>query len=200
MRWLSGPLLWAATLGACQAGTATDPEGAPQGIRFQSSGAVSGAYSAQGNPADDPARILSSQFAIAMPDSVGGVVIIGYQPTDAAKGDVFILQAPRQTQTFPCAGVESSGPCHGRMFVGVTGTDLARVERAFFITEGSLTLTQIGPDRLKGFFTATLKSQEGTSTVQVTNGTIDVRYTSAELSNGGILCLISLAGAGQGTC
>jgi hypothetical protein len=197
MKVWKGFLLGCALLAGCDSDNINEPD-APPGIRFDQSGARTGAYAAAGEPADDPGAILRSQFAAAFPDSVGGLVIIGYQPTSQGKGDLFILQAPREAKSFECTFY--STPCHGRLLAGVTGSDHATVERWFAIVSGSLRLNQIGPERVRGTFDVTLESQDGQSTMSVKNGTFDVRYHSRPVTDGALACLLSLTGAGVGSC
>jgi hypothetical protein len=154
-----------------------------------------------GNPQQDASgTILNSEFAVARPDSVGGFAIISFEPMGTGVGNLFVLQAPRQTGTYECKLF--AGPCHGRLIIGVRDGNTTSVERYFHVSEGSLTVTEIGPTRLKGTFRLTLEAtdEEPDNRIEIENGTIDVPYIESQVTDGALQCLLSLVGVGQGSC
>lgn len=190
-----GAMLIAAACGNETAG----PDETRTGVDFGIDGV--GGHSAVGNPQQHASgTILNNEFAVARPDSVGGFAIISFEPTGQSEGNLFILQAPRETGTYECR--EFALPCHGRLFLGVRDGNTTSAERFFQVTDGSLTVTQIGPDRVKGMFQLTLEASDGLpdSRIVVENGTIDVPFVDSQVTDGSLQCLLSLVGVGQGTC
>jgi hypothetical protein len=178
---------------------ATGPGESRAGIDFGIDGV--GAHTAVGNPQPDASgTILNSEFAVARPDSVGGFAIISFEPTGTGVGNLFVLQAPRQTGTYECTLF--AGPCHGRLIIGVRDGNTISVDRYFHVISGSLTVTEIGPARLKGTFRLTLEANddEPDDRIEIENGTIHVPFIESQVTDGALQCLLSLVGIGQGTC
>jgi hypothetical protein len=190
-------LLAAAPLAtACDDGAPTGPDPQTAGVSFDLGGA---AHAAAGQPnASADGSILNDEFAVARADSVGGFAVISFEPTADDAGNLFVLQAPRQTGTFACGDVEA---CHGRYFTGVRNLDTVSAERHFNVTSGTFTVTQLGPDRVSGSFRLTLTATDGSGeTLVVEDGTVDVPYSGSEVTDGSLACLLRLVGVGQGTC
>lgn len=184
---------------ACQ-GDSTGPGPGPDpGVHFTGGSAT---YAATGSPAvQADGSVLNQQFAVARPDSVGGFAVISFDPTGDDVGNLFVLQAPRSTGTVAC-GFLGGEPCRGSYIVGVRNGSTATAERRFYITAGSVTVTQVGPDRLRGTFSVTFEAQDGLPdpSFTVEDGTIDVPWVDDEVTDGALGCLLSLVGIGQGSC
>ena len=183
---------------ACDNDT-TGPDNVGEGVNFGIGG--TGAHSAVGNPhAGPPGTILNTEFAVARPDSVGGFAIISFEPTGTGEGNLFVLQAPRQIGTYECT--LDVGPCRGRLFLGVRDGNTTSVERFFHVIAGSLTVTEIGPSRVKGNFRLTLEATDNKpdDRIVIENGTVDVPYIDSQVTDGALQCLLSLVGVGQGNC
>jgi hypothetical protein len=184
---------------ACDADSA-GPEPRPDaGVHFTGGTAI---YAANGSPAvQADGDLLNEEFAVARPDSVGGFAVISFDPTGGDVGNLFVLQAPRSTGSVAC-GLFTGEPCRGVYVVGVRPGSPQTVDRRFFITAGSVTVTQVGPDRLRGTFAITLEAQDGLpdASLTVENGTIDVPYVGDEVTDGALVCLLSLIGIGDGPC
>jgi hypothetical protein len=174
----------------------TDPHTPTAGVSFDVGGS---AHSMAGEPRPNAdGSILHDEFAVARADSVGGFAVISFDPADDESGNLFVLQAPRQTGTYSCA---THDPCHGRYLTGVRNLDTVSADRHFEVTAGSFTVTQIGPDRLTGSFQLTLTaSDESGETLVIEEGTVDVPYSASEVTDGSLACLLSLVGLGHGTC
>jgi hypothetical protein len=184
----------------CDDGSTTEPgsETTP-GVRLEAGGGI--AYSAQGNPSSSD--ILGSEFAVARADSVGGFAVVSFAPTsaDRTKGNLFVLQARRQTGTMACADHTVDTPCHGRYIMGVRNGESVTFEKYYSIKEGTLTVTTLGPNRLKATFSGVLETAgPNPERITVTNGTIDVPYSAEQVTDGTIKCLVSLTGAASGSC
>ena len=184
---------------ACDDASSTGPVDSGAGVLF-TSGSI--AYGASGNPSvGGDGSILNDEFAVARADSVGGFAVISYDPTstDQKTGNLFVLQAPRSTGTMQCGDNFGQQPCHGRYIVGITDGATTSFQKWYDIKQGSITVTAIGPDRLKASFSVVLGTQTGESII-VENGTIDVPYTAAALTDGALRCLIGLTGGESGNC
>jgi len=187
----------AALLVACdEDSTGIEP---PNGTNFSFSGDLSGIYEAVGTPAVDTAgRPEFGSWAImAEPDSLGGIVIASFRPTGDPRGDLFVLQlASLQTGEFtPC---EPNADCHGRIFFGVNVDDFTDYDHYFEILSGSVTITEIGDDRLRGNFefSATDEGGAGSQTITVSDGELDVPFGSTTESDA-VRCMAD--GAAEGT-
>jgi hypothetical protein len=190
--WLAAALALTVLAGCGDDDGPAGPGSNSSGLGFTYDGARSGSYQSDGGAPTIGSDGLPEfgSWSVARPDSLGGLVIVGFQPTGSDKGDVFILQLTEtRTGVFEPCGIFAGGGCHGRFFVGVDLTQLASVEEAYEITDGRVEITEITADRLKGTFEATFESQDGTRTIDVTAGVIDVPLSSDPFVGGGIACL-----------
>lgn len=192
-------LLALLSLTACEDETTAPPDDPLPGLEFSFAGADSGTYQSDGRVPNIATSGLPAfgSWSVARPDSLGGLVIAGFDgevpgfgPLDNGLGDVFILQLDeiREGVFEPC-GIFASGGCHGRLFVGVVLADLATVENAYEISEGRVEIIQAGSSRIRGSFDATFTSGDGTRTITVTDGQIDVPFSSDPFVADGISCL-----------
>lgn len=193
-KWLGvGLVLAVAALAACNDDDPVEPEpGDEPGLGFEYDGARSGAYQSEDAEPTIGSNGLPEfgSWAVARPDSVGGLVIAAFEPTGDEAGDVFILQLLEiRTGVFEPCGIFASGGCHGRFFIGVVLDDLATVEEAFEITDGRVEITEASAERVRGTFEATFESQDGSRTINVTDGVIDVPFSEDPFLGGGIACL-----------
>jgi hypothetical protein len=195
----TGLLALALAMAACdtdvQAPGPTSVDGVDLAFDHQTYGshAASGNVAASGSP-------LASEFAVAVNDSLGGLVVLSY---DADSRGLFILQtATRATGTYTCLGVETGGPpCHGRYLHNVRVEDgLMRVDAHLELSSGTLVLKQVGGGVLRGTLDARLDpvAGEDSDPLIITDGVLDVRYIAEELEDGRLHCLIGLTGGGVG--
>lgn len=163
-----------------------------EGLIFSYSGDLSGSYDGEGSipSIGSSGRPEFGSWAVARPDSLDGLVIAGFDPTDTDMGDVFILQLNdvREGVFEPC-GIFAAGGCHGRFIVGVVLTDLATVQDAFEISSGRVEITEVADTRIRGTFEATFTSSDGTRSIDVTDGVIDVPFSNEASVSNGIACL-----------
>lgn len=192
-------LLLSTAMGAAGCESTSAPPDSNPGISFTAEGGTR--YAASGIP--QGGGPLSSEFAVAQPDSVGGFSVVSLEVTQSgSKGNLFVLQArPRGTGTFQCTEDGHTG-CHGRYIVGVHGGTTATYDRWFTLVQGVLTITQLGPDRVRGTFTGTFEANDDQpgGSFDVQDGEIDVPYVDNEVTSGAVGCLLSLVGIGQGSC
>ena len=174
------------------------------GVSFQLNGQ---AYALSGSPARGAGELLDASFTIARADSVGGFAVIGYERTGDNVGNLIVLQAPREVKTFNCTAStvpchQSPGEWHGRYITGVQSLGTANALRYFHLASGTLTVTQVGPARLRATFNAVFRASDGkpNDTLTVENGSIDVPYVSDQVTDGSLQCLLSLVGVIAGEC
>jgi hypothetical protein len=185
VRILAPLALAAFALAACD-GTPSSPGAEPtpavgEGLRFSYSTAGAPTLSSSGVPA-------FGKWSIARPDSVGGLVLTGFQATTEPKGDFFILQLrPSAPGTFTCSRYGQEG-CHGRFLVGVNTQDLqASYEKRYEVVWGSVTITDI-KNRVRGSFRLRLVDTTQNDTIFVDDGTINVPYSEDQVLSHGINC------------
>lgn len=183
------------SLSGCERDAAGPGPDSTAGVRFDDGDAI---HAAHGSP--HAGGILDLEFAVARADSVGGFVLVSYDRTQGEAGNLFVLQAPRATRSFECA--LHAGPCHGRYIIGVRDGSTVTADRWFHVTDGTLEVTQIGPDRLRGSFRLTLDAMDGKPDAIITaeNGTFDVPWIAGQVTDGALACLLLLVGMGDGPC
>lgn len=192
-RWM-WPLLVAFALTACDEGTTAPDDGAPTpiGVDFGLAVGDFGNHHGEGLPASGAP--LAGGFAVAFPDSLGGLVVLSY---DDRSSDLFILQVSSATPgTFDCGPVTTGSPCHGRLFENVREVgEMVQVDGQLDITEGTLELREVGPDDVEGSFSASLvrTAGSGESSLTIINGSIFVDLLEKPGESGGLACLIRLA-------
>ena len=184
-----------ATLVACES-DASGPESGDESITFTLDGST---RTLSGTPGSS---LLAQTFVAARADSVGGIVAVGYESAGNATGHLFVLQAPRATGTYSCGDDFAASPCHGRYITGISGTSTAQFQRFFNVVSGSVTWTQIGPDRLRGTFTLSLRAGDDRpdGLMEITNGVIDVPYVADPNASGALGCLLKVAGVAGMSC
>lgn len=169
-----------------------DPPPAPAGVDFGLAVGTPGAHHAEGTPGSSEPP-LAGQFAVAVPDSLGGLVLLSY---DEATSDLFILQATNAgTGEYACGPVTGDAPCHARLFENVRMEDGAvRVDGRLDLVGGSLTLNEVDPDEVAGSFDAVLErtSGDGIESIEVTDGTVLVDLLPGPVEDGGLWCLVEL--------
>jgi hypothetical protein len=186
--------LFAAAIVACGPG-ALDPseeEPSPAGISFGLEEGTFGAHYADQRLPSDP-NPLTDEFAVAVPDSVDGLVLLAY---DGGTSNLFILQVSSTAKgTYACGPVTGGHPCHARFFENVREQDgVVEVEGRLDLTSGTLTLSQVGPDDVTGAFEAHFERTggQGGSTIDVFHGTIAVDLLQGPVEKGGLGCLVAL--------
>lgn len=182
----------------CAESEPTGPEEDATGVEFSFDGERSGQYQSEGTPTISSEGLPEvGSWAIARADSLGGMVVAGFEPTGTTDGDLFILQLhPIGTGEFTPCGVVGVEGCHGRFVVGVDTEDLSGVQAWYEMSEGSVTLTEAGPDRVRGTFTATFTNQIGHGTLTVEDGVIDVPFSQDISVANGLACLVENLQAG----
>jgi hypothetical protein len=171
---LAGGFVVAVLLAGCDE-TGNGPESI-SGLSFSFSGDLSGSYLAAGTPVvgGDGQPEFGSWAIAAEADSLGGLVLAAFRPSEDLKGDLFVLQlTPLGSGTFtPC---EPNADCHGRVFFGYHGS---LFDHYFEITSGSVTVAEIAGGRLRGSFQFVAHDEGGTGdqVITVDDGEFDVPF------------------------
>ncbi|HEX8905480.1 MAG TPA: hypothetical protein VF771_11585 [Longimicrobiaceae bacterium] len=161
-----------------------------EGLSFRYTGRISGEYHSEGTPALSGSGVPAfGDWAFARADSVGGMLMVGFQPTTAPKGNLFILQTTtRGAGELACAWLAS--PCHGRFITGVNTQDLsAKPDDWYEVVQGRVTLAEVSGARVRGTFTLRLVNIAGNDTISVTGGVIDLPFSTDQSLSNGINCL-----------
>lgn len=164
------------------------------GLEFSYAGDRSGSFGSDpGSPATTGEGLPEfGSWSVARPDSLGGLVIAGLSPANEDVADLFILQLDdiREGSFDPC-GPGAGGGCHGRLFVGVVLDNLASLtfDEYFEIVDGSVSISEASATRIRGTFEATLENQDGSATITLADGVINVPFSSEVYEGGGIACL-----------
>lgn len=186
-----GSLLVTFALTACGATGPDDGAPTPIGVDFGLAEGDFGNHHGEGQPASGAP--LADWFAVAVPDSLGGLIVLSY---DDRSSNLFILQVSSATTgTFDCGSVTTGSPCHGRLFENVREEEgMVQVDGQLDVTEGTLELREVGPDEVEGSFSASLVRTAGTgaSSLSVVNGSILVDLLEGPVENGDLACLIRL--------
>ena len=143
-------------------------------------------FSASGDPNTANDDLLEGSFAVAMEDSVGGMVVIAFRKT-ASGGDAFILQfTDRRTGAFDCS---PGGACHGRLVENITA--ITTTEWVFWeIQDGTVTISELG-DRLVGTVQGmTLRNTAQPAERTLQSGTLDIAFLQGEEARRKMYCFI----------
>lgn len=151
-------------------------------LSFSYSGDISGTFSVSGEANIDDNDYPQNAFAVAQAEG-GEVSIAGIRPTQRPKFDFFGIEladvaAPRTIQV--CA-LPTGGACPVIFFLLGANSDTEAVDQAYVFTSGSVVISGISAERVRGSFSGTavlLNLATGqpnlARTITVTNGQFDV--------------------------
>lgn len=166
-------LVVASAVASC--GDGTGPE-ASAGVRLAfDDGAF---HEAAGDPTFSAGGLETATFAIAFPDSVGGLVITSFQLTEGTRGDLFVLQvtAFAEGEYGPCG---PGAPCHGRILEGFDPEAL-EVQAYWEMTGGSVRVDALG-ERVSGSLSDAAYARVGDgATLGIESGTFDLPLLTQE--------------------
>ena len=154
-------------------------------LAFDVSGRTSLRYQVQGAPRVQAANTLDfAPWVTARHDSLGGIVISAFRPTDDVHADVFVLQlTTTHLGSYEGCGDVSSGPppCHGRIVWRVNTSNWSDYDVFDEVTSGSVNVTQLTATHLVATFTLTLHDEMGAGPNQIVlaNGVIDTDFADA---------------------
>ena len=197
------PLLAALALASCEGGA--DPFVPPtdEGLSFSYDGAASGRYRSSGGVSPGANGLPGfGEWAVARADSIGGIVVAGLEPTGGGRGNLFILQLRgREPGEYRCS-YQGSEPgarkCYGTLLVGIDLNDLSRPGEYYSVDSGTVTVTALTADRIRGTFGVGLRAQgDGSRRITVTDGRIDVPYAEGMAMFDGLTCLVENLRSGR---
>lgn len=163
--------------------TGPDPDPTPT-FSFSYSSDRSGSYQTQGDVSLDAARRPEyGSWTAALVDAESDVGIVAARARTAPRADVFILALHKVTApgTYPldggCVDATPSACALGYLGFDYDWNDGDhRLEAEYFITSGTVTVTAIDGDRIRGTFQGSgPKLSSGSQpTISITNGAFDV--------------------------
>lgn len=181
MKWRGGFTMLAAGGVIAMAGCQDSPlePGTPETGTLAMSYVDGGGFQAAGAPVFSGSEVAPGPFAIAVPDSLGGVVVSAFSQTGGTRGDLFILQLGegRQGTFSPCDMFSS---CHGRLLEDIDAADLADVGRAWEIVEGSVQVDAFSPDHIRGSFEGLVLESPAPGQDSTSSGTIATERRTVE--------------------
>jgi hypothetical protein len=168
----------------CTAFGCSDPatSSRPSSITLTGSG---DSFSASGDPNTANDDLLQGSFAVAMEDSVGGMLVIAFRKTTNG-GDAFILQfTDRRTGAFECS---PGGACHGRLIENITAS--TTTEWVYWeIQNGTVTISELG-DRLVGAVQGMTLRNSAQSVERTQSGTLDLVFLRGDEARRQMYCFI----------
>ena len=156
-------------------------------------------FAAVGYPSFTDGSVNASTFAVAFPDSLGGLVISSFEVTEGTRGDLFILQLT-ENRTGEFAMCADSEPCHGRLLVGIDAENPSDVRERWELTGGSVTITSNGGGTLAGTFqnfVYTRSDDTGGRTTLVGSGSFEVPLLGEQQARGAMACFLARAIGGS---
>lgn len=138
-----------AGMAGCSDGTGPRAEGDPSGVEFSTGAEV--AFSAAGLPELTGDRPAAVDFAVAFPDSLGGLVIAGFEVVAGTRGNLFVLQlADVASGEFGPCGISSV--CHGSLLVDMDPEYVTVVRESWALSAGRVTVSSVSGSRVTGSF------------------------------------------------
>jgi hypothetical protein len=155
-----------------------DPKGT---LSFTYSGDISGTFSASGEPKPDAGDFPQTEFAAAQAEN-GNVLIIGLRPTQQPKFDYFgiALEGVTSPKTVQVCAQPTGGACPAVFYLRGFNGNGDTFDQAYVFTSGSVTISEINAERVRGSFQGTAIFISGSGqpsfgrTITVTNGQFDV--------------------------
>lgn len=206
MTWRSGFVMSAVAalmLGGCQESPSSPGNTEPGSLAMSDGG---GGFEASGAPTLAGNEVVPGTFAIAFPDSIGGVVVSAFRQTVGTRGDLFILQIKERRQGVfdPC---DIFRECYGRLLEDIDAANLSDVGRGWEIIDGSVDVQTIQPDRIVGSFKdlvlespvpdSSAAGSTNTERRDISDGTFDLPLMSEEEGAAAMRCFLARATGAQ---
>jgi hypothetical protein len=156
-----------------------------------------GQFSSAGYPSFSGNNVDAADFAVAFPDSLGGLVLAGVRLAEGTRGDLLILQLVelRTDEAITC-GITND--CHGRVLVGIDAANVADFDEIWTLANGSVTITHANSSTIAGTFQGFEFTGDGGAQLPASGGDFEVAMLS-ELQGRDIMTCF-LARATGGTC
>ncbi|HLL83918.1 MAG TPA: hypothetical protein VK420_14740, partial [Longimicrobium sp.] len=178
LKRLAGTAALALALAACKDSTGSGPN--PSGdLSFTFTGAKAGEFAASG--AFDPDANDLPDYAAAFVVR-GELVLIASDRLPSGRSNLFVLYAPPVTGVTTCTVTTAPNACfiRGEFLTGASSDPNQGNEGLFTGEVGTVEVTELANNRVRGTFTITLRGQ-GTvaSEIEVRTGTFDAPFVSA---------------------
>lgn len=149
-------------------------------------------FDAAGLPLVVEGYLSAADYAVAIPDSVGGLIIASFQLDEGTRGDLFILQLTerRVGEHGPC---HDSSVCHGRIFLGIDAANPYDPGALWTLVGGIVSIASLTADRVTGSFTELGYSGPGDaqSMLQVEEGTFELPLLTEAEGREAMRCFLS---------
>lgn len=173
LKRLLGTAALALALAACKNESIGSDENERGDLSFTYTGAVSGQFTASGE--FDRNNTSQTEFGAAVVEE-GEVILLGADQVQANRTDVFIMSAPAREGTTTCTATTPFENCTilGFFAVGFTGPSDPEPDAQYIGYEGSIQVTELTDDRVRGTFSLSLEDENGENPVEARSGSFDV--------------------------
>jgi hypothetical protein len=168
-------LLLLAALAACDSTNLPKVSGNDGAVRFDFSGAKSGAFTARG----DGVTRASAEWAVG-DRSRGWITVNAVRATGGSRQDVFSFDFPEQAAPyiirFDRSQCAPQAPCSGGIVVlGMDpASDTSGPGEDYLFSKGEIHVTSLAGGRVRGTFSGTAPADPGTGALQIVDGSFDV--------------------------
>lgn len=178
LKRLLGTAALALALGACDNDSTGSKENQGGDLSFTYSGARSGQFAASGEfDRNDPNQ---NEFGVAVIEN-RELLLLAADHVQANRTDVFIISAPAAQGTTTCTPTTQFADCtlRGYFAVGFTDPNDQEPDAQYLGYVGSIQLTELRDNRVRGTFSLLLEDQNGDNTVQARSGSFDLPIVAA---------------------
>lgn len=181
----------------CSDPTVPSPPDASEGLQFTDDRGRE--FASVGYPNFSGGALDASDFAVAFPDSVGGLVISSFEATEGSRGNLFILQlTENRTGNFDSCGVVGE-ECHGRLLLGIDADNVVDVDETWTLVGGAVSITQNAGAEVIGTFTDLIfEGPDAESDLVVSAGSFSVPLLAENDGRAILDCFLTQATGG--TC
>jgi hypothetical protein len=158
------------------------------------------AFASAGFPSFSQGDVAAVAFAVAFPDSLGGLVIAGFDHAGGTRGDLFVLQlSDDEPALFQGCG-DAVGECHGRLLLDIDAANVADYSELWELIDGSVTIAASGSDVVAGTFSGFVYAgpNDAETALHVEAGSFEVPLLSEAAGREIMQCFLARA-AGE-TC
>ena len=155
-----------------------------------------GQFSSAGYPSFSDNDVDADDFAVAFPDSLGGLVLAGFRLDAGTRGDLFILQLVelRTDEAITCG---TTNDCHGRMLFGIDAANVADIDEISTLTNGSVTITHANSATVAGTFQGFVFTGDGGAQLPASDGDFEVAVLSESQGRDIMTCFLARATGGM---
>jgi len=178
LKRLLGTAALALALAACKNDSTGSDDDETGDLSFTYSGAISGQFNASGE--FDRNNTSQAEFGVAVVEE-GEVVLLAADQVQANRADVFIMSVPASERTTTCAPNSPVANCtiFGFFAVGFTGPNDPEPDAQYGGYEGTVQITELTKDRVRGTFSLRLEDDTGRSAVEARSGSFDLPIVPA---------------------